>query len=110
MRQKYFIKQTSVLLETFKMSVQMGVKEYINLLHTGIQWVSRGTMLTRVFEPRGELEDAFKNILHLIQWKISRSPMAAKLSCIADGFPHCLTGLCEVLQKVFYKETGTFKK
>lgn len=50
----------------------MGVKEYINLLHTGTQWVSRGTMLNRVFQPRGELEDAFKNIVHLIQWKISR--------------------------------------
>lgn len=78
MLQKYFIKQTSVLLETFKMSVQMGVKEYINLPHTGIQWVSRGTMLKRVFQPRGELEDAFKNTVHLIQWKISRSTMAAK--------------------------------
>lgn len=72
MLKKYFIKQSSVLLETFKMSVQMSVKEYINLLHTGIQWISRGTMLNRVFQPRGELEDAFKNIVHLIQWKISR--------------------------------------
>lgn len=48
------------------MSVQMSVKEYINLLHTGIQWISRGTTLNRVFQPRGELEDAFKNIVHLI--------------------------------------------
>lgn len=70
MLQKSFIKQTSILLETFKMGVQMGVKE-LNLLHIG-KWVSRGTMLNRVFQPRGELEDAFKNIEHLIQWKISR--------------------------------------
>lgn len=70
MLQKSFIKQTSILLETFKMGVQMGVKE-LNLLHIG-KWVSRGTMLNRVFQPRGELEDAFKNIVHLIQWKISR--------------------------------------
>lgn len=70
MLQKSFIKQTLILLETFKMGVQMGVKE-LNLLHIG-KWVSGGTMLNRVFQPRGELEDAFKNIVHLIQWKISR--------------------------------------
>ena len=70
MLQKSFIKQTSILLETFKMGVQMGVKE-LKLLHVG-KWVSRGTMLNRVFQPGGEREDAFKNIVHLIQWKISR--------------------------------------
>lgn len=55
-----------------KMDVQMGVKEHINLLHTEIQWVNRGAVLNKVFQQRGELKDALKKIVDLIQWRISR--------------------------------------
>lgn len=54
------------------MDVQMGVKEHINLLHTEIQWVNRGAVLNKVFQQRGELKDALKKIVDLIQWRISR--------------------------------------
>lgn len=74
MLKTFLLKQTSVLVfETFKMSVQMSVKEYMGICYTQeSSGLAEEQCLGRVFQPRGELEDAFKNIVHLIQWKISR--------------------------------------
>jgi hypothetical protein len=84
-----FIKQRPFHSRMFKKLCENLGKQHINpLLHTEIQWLSRGRVLNRVFELKSDLQDYFQENRRPDFAKCFEDEWLEKLAYLADIFHH----------------------
>ena len=84
-----FVKQRPLKTRIFAKLCENMHKDHVTLLlHSGVRWLSRGKILTRVYEMREELLTFFKKIIKRYISLIADAKWVQKLVYLSDIFRH----------------------
>ena len=65
---------------------EVGQEHTVLLYHTEVRWLSRGRVLSRVFEPRGEIHQFLRELVQELAIYFNEPSFIQMLACLADVF------------------------